>query len=210
MTPTNKHLDQSTEVRLSKISGSIAVVGNGALLRPFGHLIDAHDEVIRFNAFRLNGYEDYCGSRTTHWCTFGETAHNLLPRRHLLELEPLSPFTEDAPESQGIRRTFRARMTFAQRDYRLACFGRPSTGVMLLRMLEVLGFEADVFGFDGFLTGHYFDMEHIHDPDHLGTEFLYLATRDCFHVYMEDMIPCPRLREDLPTLLKRVRRQWHL
>jgi hypothetical protein len=179
-------------------------VGNGELLCDFGTLIDSHDVVIRFNDFRLDGYEARCGRKVTHWCTFGQMASHPLPRRHRSGLQPLSPFTKDAPESAGIDPKFRKRMAFAGTDYRLQGFGRPSTGIMLLRMLESLGFEVDIFGFDGFLSGHYFNPAHIHDPDHIGTEFLYLATRPCFHVYLREFSPCPPLVDDFQDLLKRI------
>jgi hypothetical protein len=182
----------------------VAVVGNGRLSCQFGSLIDAHDAVIRLNDFVIAGYEPWCGRKVTHWSTFGETPGRALPRRHRAGLQPLSPFTDDAPESVGIVPEFRSRMAFASRDYRLGCFGRPSTGIMVLRILDSLGIAADVFGFDGFTTGHYYGPNHVHDRDHLATEFLYLASSPRFRVYLDDLNPCPPLAEDLPTLLERV------
>lgn len=56
----------------------VVLVGNGpSLLRePLGAEIDAHDEVVRFNRFKIAGFEAFTGSRTTLWSTFG---HGYLP-----------------------------------------------------------------------------------------------------------------------------------
>ena len=47
----------------------IVVVGNSASL--LGHglepIIDAADEIVRCNAYRIDGYQDDVGSRITHW-----------------------------------------------------------------------------------------------------------------------------------------------
>jgi hypothetical protein len=193
-----------TEDYFSRISGTVAVVGNGVLRCEFGSLIDAHDAVIRFNDFVIVGYERWCGRKVTHWCTFGETSTCPMRRRYRARLRPLSPFTEDAPESSGLLPRFRSRMAFASRDYRLPFFGRPSTGVMVLRILDSLGIAANVFGFDGFTTGHYYNPTFVHDPDHLATEFLYLASNPRFRVYLDQLRPCRPVNEDLPTLLERV------
>lgn len=53
------------------------LVGNGpSVLRCNGAEIDAHDEVVRFNRFRIQGFEQHSGTRTTLWSTFG---HGYLP-----------------------------------------------------------------------------------------------------------------------------------
>jgi len=195
-------VSESTERVLARARGTIAVVGNGELRRDYGALIDAHDVVVRFNAFRVRGHQARCGRKTTHWVTFGETATQPLPPEHAAAFRPHSPFTARAPESRGLVPAFRARMSFARRDYRLRWLRRPSTGLMLLRLLESLGREADVFGFDGFATGHYFDRAHVHDPAHSGGEFLYLASRPCFRIYLAGRRPEPTLP---PEVLKQLR-----
>jgi hypothetical protein len=47
---------------------TVAVVGSsGHLLeRNYSQLIDSHDIVLRFNQARVEGFEDYVGSKTTH------------------------------------------------------------------------------------------------------------------------------------------------
>ncbi len=53
------------------------LVGNGpSVLRCDGATIDSFDEIIRFNRFRIAGFEQHTGKRTTLWSTFG---HGYLP-----------------------------------------------------------------------------------------------------------------------------------
>ena len=47
----------------------IVLVGNGTALldRKLGSLIDSYEEVIRFNEFVTNGFEEHSGTRITGW-----------------------------------------------------------------------------------------------------------------------------------------------
>jgi len=49
----------------------IIIVGNGTSIldKKNGKLIDSFDEVVRFNSFRIKGYEEYTGEKTTTWFT---------------------------------------------------------------------------------------------------------------------------------------------
>lgn len=50
----------------------VILVGNGpAILRgPYGRRIDDFDEVIRFNNYKIDGFETHTGTKTTLWSTF--------------------------------------------------------------------------------------------------------------------------------------------
>jgi hypothetical protein len=52
---------------------SVVVVGNGpsVMHQPLGKLIDCFENVVRFNQCRTAGIEEYAGSKSTIWCTFG-------------------------------------------------------------------------------------------------------------------------------------------
>lgn len=52
---------------------SVLLVGNGPglMLSRMGKEIDSFDEIFRFNEFRIKGFEEHVGSRTTVYCTFG-------------------------------------------------------------------------------------------------------------------------------------------
>lgn len=47
---------------------TVSVVGNGPVQAPHGYEIDASDIVIRFNTFRIVGYEAFIGSKADAWC----------------------------------------------------------------------------------------------------------------------------------------------
>ena len=52
---------------------SCILVGNGpsVMFEKLGHVIDSFDEVLRFNQCSINGFEEYTGTKTTVWSTFG-------------------------------------------------------------------------------------------------------------------------------------------
>ncbi len=56
-----------------RLDASWILVGNGpsALRGSQGKLIDAHDEVVRFNTYHIKGFERHVGRKTTLWSTFG-------------------------------------------------------------------------------------------------------------------------------------------
>ena len=144
---------RSSEDLLRTLPGPIAVVGNGVPVRDFGALIDRYPSVIRLNNFRIEGHERLVGRRTTARCTSGWL--DIEARRGLPEF---SPFTEDAAESAHVR-SHRANgpLLTARADVHAALpgFARPSTGLALVTLLSALGQTVDLFGFDGFASGHY-------------------------------------------------------
>ena len=50
---------------------SIIIVGNGTSItdNKNGHKIDSFDTVLRFNSFKIRGYEEYTGTKTNIWFT---------------------------------------------------------------------------------------------------------------------------------------------
>ena len=59
-------------------NSSCILVGNGpsVMFNKLGTVIDSFDEVIRFNKCAIDGFEEYTGTKTTIWSTFGR---GLLP-----------------------------------------------------------------------------------------------------------------------------------
>lgn len=55
-----------------KSTSKVILVGNGPniLSEPKGHIIDSYDEIVRFNNFQIQNYENFTGSKTTLWSTF--------------------------------------------------------------------------------------------------------------------------------------------
>lgn len=145
----------TTESILAGLPRPIAVVGNGTPDRAWGAVIDGYPTVIRLNNFRTVGFEALVGRRTDLWCTSGW--HDILPRPGL---RACSPFTVDAPESAGVPAFHRAHcgeLTQAAVDLHALhlVLPKPSTGFALAQLLDLLGCQADLFGFDGFRTPHY-------------------------------------------------------
>ncbi|MGV3754730.1 MAG: glycosyltransferase family 29 protein, partial [Verrucomicrobiota bacterium] len=142
---------------LQRIRGRIAVVGNATPKRAYGKLIDSYDCVIRFNNFRLEGFAELVGTRTDLRCTTGW--HDIEHRDGLIEF---SPFTTDSREASNLA-------TFNATNHRPVLAARtdihplvpetpnPSCGLALVQLLHSLGMEADLFGFDGFQTSHYWN-----------------------------------------------------
>lgn len=56
-----------------RVTETCVLVGNGpsVLVSRMGRVIDAFDHVVRFNAFKLHGFESHVGSRTTLCSNFG-------------------------------------------------------------------------------------------------------------------------------------------
>lgn len=53
------------------MSKKIIIVGNGSSLlsRKNGSLIDSFDVIVRFNSYKIKGYEEYVGKKTNIWFT---------------------------------------------------------------------------------------------------------------------------------------------
>ena len=60
---------------------TVAVVGNGpsALRSSYGAIIDAHTHVVRFNNYKVAGYESQVGTRTSLWSSVGIARSRLDP-----------------------------------------------------------------------------------------------------------------------------------
>jgi len=43
------------------------LVGNATFNNELGQEIDSYEHIYRFNRFRVNGFEEYVGTRCTHW-----------------------------------------------------------------------------------------------------------------------------------------------
>lgn len=53
------------------MKNKIILVGNGSSLleKEYGQIIDNYETVVRFNSYKINGYEKYVGSKTHIWFT---------------------------------------------------------------------------------------------------------------------------------------------
>lgn len=145
-----------TEDVLLSLPAPIAVVGNATPARPWGSVIDRYASIIRLNNFRTDGFEALVGRRTHIRCTSGwsDIEHRATP------LVEVSPFTASARESAnlGVFNAANPRPVLAARsDVRphIPEVPNPSTGLALVQLLGLLGVSADLYGFDGFRSAHY-------------------------------------------------------
>ena len=138
--------------------------------RPYGALIDAYATIIRFNNYRIQGFERLVGNRTDYRCTSGW--QDVESRSGIVHF---SPFTRAARESGYVDQfesRSRSKIICANVDiHDLAGeINNPSTGLALALLLNHLGIEADYFGFNGFKTPHYW-TNNVHGTTHSATEF---------------------------------------
>lgn len=160
---------------LSALREPVAVVGNGALGR-VGGAIDSHATVIRINRFATAGHEEFCGTRTTHWCVRFHVPLRDMPR----DLCPFTPYCRNESREWNRRTDIlfareRLAVRLGQRapDIQSRCFGstldrhEETTGFALTVLLLDLGFRPTLFGFDGLRTGHYLAPGHRHWPGHV-------------------------------------------
>ena len=139
------------------------LVGNGpSLVRAhYGPMIDAHEEVVRFNGGRVKGFEPHTGTRTTLWSTFGKGTvpadPDMQPERVIyIHGETGGPSIE-APHIYRVPRWFfeecqkQVRQT-SQRDAEGKKRLLPSSGFLVASwLLEVVGLRRlTLVGFDHF------------------------------------------------------------
>ncbi len=170
---------RTTEDVLESMRGRrIAIVGNATPSEKFGATIDAYDVVIRLNNYRLEGFAELVGRRTTHRCTSGW--RDIEHRDGPLEF---SPFAESLPESANVAAYNAARaqagrppLLTPRTDIHalLPAVAKPSTGAALAALCARLGLNVDLFAFDGFQTPHYWAPGQAVRTTHNGNELTHV------------------------------------
>jgi hypothetical protein len=167
---------------------SIILVGNGpsALLRgKQGSTVDRFNQVVRFNTYAISGYEEFVGTKTTLWSTFGRgyrpKESTEKPKRAVYihgDKPKTFPFPID--EVWGIPRSYfddvMDRVKKRSRRENTNAKLLPSSGlVVALWLLEVCGAQQlTLFGFDHFAkkesTGHHYWIQRsfLLPPEHDG------------------------------------------
>jgi hypothetical protein len=162
---------------------TVVLVGNGPSIQNsrLGQVIDAHDEVIRFNAFQLSGFETDLGTKTTLWSTFGKgtlPADSAPPRRVICVHENAKP-SGNPIETIIIPHVFYERMRTEIRaisKHKNADKINPTSGFLVIRWLLENGCpRLNLAGFDHFSKErsgqhHYWSPKSFGSPaDHDGT-----------------------------------------
>ena len=140
----------------------IILVGNGPSLRNrrLGKLIDAHEVVVRFNSFILDGHTDDVGARTSIWVRHDwNKAHRDVPVKLVKTLR-----RGPAPPFEWLREGDILIPPGAENYVESVC-GPPargkcySTGLIALAHFAMLHEVVHVVGFDGLQTrrhSHYY------------------------------------------------------
>ena len=143
----------NTEDFFLNTKGSMCLVGSANEGGVFGQIINLYDNVIRFNNFSLENHENMMGDKTTHWVVNG---WKTLRDKNFI---PLCPFCDGRKETVFVRKfeqKYNKKIFLAKGNYALSKVERPSTGIMLIRLLISLGKKFDIYNFDGFKTEHYY------------------------------------------------------
>jgi len=162
---------------LQRVRGRVAVVGNATPRRSYGTLIDSYDTVIRFNNFRLQGFGPLVGTRTDLRCTTGW--HDVEHRPGLVEFSPFTANSREASNLSAFNAANHRPVLAARTDIHplIPETPNPSAGLSLVQLLHSLGIEADLFGFDGFQTSHYWNAGQKVETSHTLREMDILLSR---------------------------------
>ena len=145
------------------------LVGNGKQDRKLGETINSFEHVYRFNRFRVGGFEDYIGTRCTHWIlnnalTTDNRDYYVNKIRDVKFNHPnlLSTITITNTDKH-VNRLEYIKNNYDNFDYYISDFKlgskKMSTGILTINYLldkyEVL----NLIGFDFGKTNHYWGIE---------------------------------------------------
>ena len=154
----NKKMLKAEDVLLSLLQ-PIAIVGNGHPGRDMGTVIDRFPSVIRINNYKIDGFENLVGRKTSLRCTSGWEDIDVYST-----LTEISPFRIDSLESACIEKYIvrgGTSIITPETDVHILLpdIPNPSTGLALVVLASALGIDTALFGFDGFSGGHYWEPD---------------------------------------------------
>ena len=151
-------IEERLEDLFLSLKGSIAIVGNAVFNRNYGKEIDGYKTVIRFNNYVVDGYENKVGTKTTLWCTHPYITNY----RHNFE----TSICHRRYKEYKVNGTVIIPKHDYWQEYRDKYYKILSSGMTILLIMDKLGIDIDVYGFDNFKTGHYWNPEHERSPQH--------------------------------------------
>lgn len=157
---------------------SVILVGNGPSVLDFkmGAVVDSHDIVVRFNRFKIKGYEDHVGTRTDFWFTVTQNSKRAV-RGHKFKRTywwkyrggGLARFRNSFPSAINIDQSVLAEI---QKTAMVFDYHRWSTGAIAAQVLLKEFPRLSLIGFDWW-TGnarHHYGDNHgkgdSHQPQH--------------------------------------------
>lgn len=161
-----------------KCDGTCILVGNGpsVMYKKLGEIIDSHDEVLRFNSFKINGFEEYTGRKTTVWSTFGR---GVLPADDVRPQKIIFTHGESGKPAYESEKIWRIPLTYyyelrdkikKDSDFNDVSVILPSSGVLVMKwLLDNVYDEISIIGFDSFskeISGkhHYWNEQKFTKP----------------------------------------------
>ncbi len=150
----------------------IIIVGNGSSLLDgeFGKLIDSFKTVVRFNSFKIRGYEKHVGSKTDVWFTVN--------RKHISDIHKFKdvichswePSEEKCKLFQDLKSVRKSTTKISKDIYKEIPLEYPSSGIIAIFFFLQHFKSVSIIGFDWWSREihHYADNEvrgKIHEPN---------------------------------------------
>lgn len=164
----------NTQELFESFPQQVLLVGNGSIQNK-RTLIDSYECVIRFNDFRIEGYEKHVGTKisavgfASNNLALEETQHLLNVYNRYIDHIPLFCLSIGNPEYTGRMLTLEldTRLVSAETHVRKNPTVTLSTGVSTaLNLALFFGKKVHLIGFDFMRTGHYWDGKHTHSKLH--------------------------------------------
>lgn len=145
------------------------LVGNATSNINYGSLIDSYNHVYRFNRFRINGFEEYVGTRCTHWIlnnalTTDSRNYYVNNIESIKNQHPnLIKTTTITNTDKRVDRLEEIKSNYDGFDYHISDFqlssNKMSTGILTINYLLDKYELLHLVGFDFGKTNHYWGVE---------------------------------------------------
>lgn len=156
---------------------TVLLVGNGVMQHQ-RELIDSYETVVRFNKFKIEGFEEHVGTKIN---AIGLASANLEMEytKHLqsvyekyIDVVPLFAFNDGSEEYTGKMHLPELRTRLFGPGYDICGVEktRLSTGISTtLNLALFFDKKVHLIGFDFMQSGHYWETDHTHSPNHNGS-----------------------------------------
>ena len=157
--------ENTLETNKVKSSETCILVGNGKFEKPYGSIIDAYENVYRFNRFVTSGYESFVGKKCTHWIinkALATDQRDIFKKNIKKYLELYSNFKQAlvlTNSSDKISDLKEIKKNYKIFDYHISDFKvsehKSSTGILAINYLLEKYDELHLVGFDFGKSNHY-------------------------------------------------------
>jgi hypothetical protein len=167
---------KTTQHLFHSFSETVLLVGNGPIKNK-AELIDSYDTVIRFNEFRINGFEEHVGTKISaigmHTCNLHAQRGKNLRGIYNVYVDIIPIFTFDKGTKKYTGNMHLLQHNTAVFSPGLLVSNTPplslSTGICTALNLALFFNKCvHLIGFDFMKTGHYWDDNHAHSQQHNG------------------------------------------